>query len=143
MLLRSVFAGFTKTHVAPCRGIAAICIHSRIAYELQLERRGVSIPEDGGTTSDPQLLMEVMEQREVIEETDDPVVLQTMLQENKLLQKATTEVRNIAAQALHRQQSSCAATSAVMWPELTCICSASMCLVSVACSCIHTRYTAL
>lgn len=51
------------------------------------------IPEDGGTISDPQLLMEVMEQREQIEETDDPVVLQTMLQENKLLQQATVEVR--------------------------------------------------
>ena len=51
------------------------------------------IPEDGGTISDPQLLMEVMEQREQIEETDDPVVLQTMLQENKLLQQATVQVR--------------------------------------------------
>ena len=61
----------------------------------------MSIPDDGGTISDPQLLMEVMEQREVIEETDDPVVLQAMLQENKLLQQATTEVRSIASQALN------------------------------------------
>lgn len=71
----------------------------QFAYPLQLERRGVPIPEDGGTISDPHLLMEVMEQREQIEETDDPVVLQTMLQENKLLQQATTEVRSTAAQA--------------------------------------------
>ena len=61
---------------------------------LQLERKGVPVPEDGGTISDPDLLMEVMEQRERIEETDDPAVLQTMLQENKLLQQATTEVRH-------------------------------------------------
>lgn len=58
------------------------------------------IPEDGGTISDPQLLMEVMEQREQIEETDDPVVLQTMLHENKLLQQATTEVGSTTPHAL-------------------------------------------
>lgn len=56
-----------------------------------LERKGVPLPEDGGTISDPELLMEVMEQRERVEETDDPAVLQAMLQENKLLQQATTE----------------------------------------------------
>lgn len=74
-------------------------MYSRTAYVLQLERRGVSVPEDGGTISDPQLLMEVMEQREQIEETDDPVVLQTMLQENKVLQQAATEVRSKSLQA--------------------------------------------
>lgn len=74
--------------------------HPHIHFFMQLERRGVPIPEDGGTISDPQLLMEVMEQREQIEETDDPVVLQTMLQENKLLQQATTEVRSTAPHAL-------------------------------------------
>lgn len=52
------------------------------------------LPEDGGTISDPELLMEVMEQRERVEETDDPAVLQAMLRENKLLQQATTEVRH-------------------------------------------------
>ncbi|KAL3161401.1 hypothetical protein ABBQ32_010291 [Trebouxia sp. C0010 RCD-2024] len=60
-------------------------------YCVQLETKGVPIPEDGGTISDPELLMEVMEQRECIEETDDLAILQAMLQENKLLQQATTE----------------------------------------------------
>lgn len=55
-------------------------------------------PEDGGTISDPELLMEIMDQREVIEETHDLVVLQAMLQENKLLQQATTEVRSKGSQ---------------------------------------------
>lgn len=63
-------------------------------YCVQLETKGVPIPEDGGTISDPELLMEVMEQRECIEETDDLAILQAMLQENKLLQQATTEVRS-------------------------------------------------
>ena len=53
-------------------------------------------PEDGGTISDPELLMEIMEQRERIEETDDVASLQTMLQENKLLEQATTEVSSNA-----------------------------------------------
>ncbi|KAL3161841.1 hypothetical protein ABBQ38_008931 [Trebouxia sp. C0009 RCD-2024] len=56
-----------------------------------LETKGVPVPEDGGTISDPELLMEVMEQRECIEETEDLAILQAMLQENKLLQQATTE----------------------------------------------------
>ena len=98
MRLSSALTGY-NTAQGTSQGIASICIYSRTAHLLQLERRGVSIPEDGGTISDPQLLMEVMEQRERIEETDDPVVLQTMLQENKLLQQATTEVRSTTPQA--------------------------------------------
>ena len=35
--------------------------------------------------------MEVMEQRELVEETNDVGILQVMLQENKLLEQATTE----------------------------------------------------
>ena len=50
------------------------------------------MPEDGGTISDPVLLMEVMEQRELVEETSDVNALQVMLTENKLLEQATTEV---------------------------------------------------
>ena len=72
---------------------------SKHQYSLQLETKGVPVPEDGGTISDPQLLMEVMEQRECIEETDDLGVLQTMLQENKVLQQATTEVRSRSSHA--------------------------------------------
>ncbi|KAL0025847.1 hypothetical protein WJX79_006099 [Trebouxia sp. C0005] len=56
-----------------------------------LERKGKPAPEDGGTISDPVLLMEVMEQRELVEETNDVGILQVMLQENKLLEQATTE----------------------------------------------------
>ena len=62
------------------------------ARTIQLETLGQAVPEDGGTISDPELLMEVMEQREMVEETDDAATLQTMLAENKLLEKATTEV---------------------------------------------------
>ena len=50
------------------------------------------IAEDGGTISDPVLLMEVMEQRELVEETTDVGLLQGMLEENKLLEQATTQV---------------------------------------------------
>ena len=56
-----------------------------------MERKGKPAPEDGGTISDPALLMEVMEQRELVEETNDVDILQVMLQENKLLEQATTE----------------------------------------------------
>ena len=68
-------------------------LSSNRLYPVQLKKKGVPIPEDGGTISDPQLLMEVMEQRECIEETDDVAVLKAMLQENKLMQQATTEVK--------------------------------------------------
>ena len=57
-----------------------------------MERKGRPAPEDGGTISDPVLLMEVMEQREMVEETTDVGTLQAMLEENKLLEQATTEV---------------------------------------------------
>lgn len=56
-----------------------------------MERKGKPAPEDGGTISDPALLMEVMEQRELVEETNDVDILRVMLQENKLLEQATTE----------------------------------------------------
>ena len=36
--------------------------------------------------------MEVMEQRELVEETSDTGVLERMLEENKLLEQATTQV---------------------------------------------------
>ena len=68
------------------------CTHPEVmSHVLQLERKGKPAPEDGGTISDPALLMEVMEQRELVEETDDVGILQVMLQENKLLEQATTE----------------------------------------------------
>jgi hypothetical protein len=62
-----------------------------VSSVLQLERKGKPAPEDGGTISDPALLMEVMEQRELVEQTNDVGILQVMLQENKLLEQATTE----------------------------------------------------
>ncbi|KAA6420365.1 MAG: hypothetical protein FRX49_09527 [Trebouxia sp. A1-2] len=43
-----------------------------------LERKGKPAPEDGGTISDPVLLMEVMEQRELVEETNDVGILQNL-----------------------------------------------------------------
>ena len=68
----------------------------------QLERKGRPVPEDGGTISDPVLLMEVMEQRERVEETSDVRVLQAMLEENKLLEQVTTEVG--MSSSVHAQQ---------------------------------------
>ncbi len=59
---------------------------------MQLERKGRPVPEDGGTISDPELLMEVMERRERVEDTSDVGILQVMLEESKLLEQATTEV---------------------------------------------------
>lgn len=79
-------------HLQEC--IAASRLVGQQLYYVQLETKGVPVPEDGGTISDPELLMEVMEQRECIEETEDLAILQAMLQENKLLQQATTEVRS-------------------------------------------------
>lgn len=63
-----------------------------LCHGLQLERKGRPAPEDGGTISDPVLLMEVMEQREMVEETTDVGTLQAMLEENKLLEQVTTQV---------------------------------------------------
>ncbi len=72
--------------------VCCTCTHLEVASSgLQLERKGKPAPEDGGTISDPVLLMEVMEQRELVEETNDLGILQVMLQENKLLEQATTE----------------------------------------------------
>lgn len=59
---------------------------------LQLQRKGVAVPEDGITISDPELLMDVMEQREAVEETDDVDVLQDMLTANKKLESTTVQV---------------------------------------------------
>ena len=59
---------------------------------LQLQRKGVAVPEDGGTISDPELLMEVMEQREAVEETDDVGVLQDMLAANRQSEQTTVQV---------------------------------------------------
>ena len=68
------------------------CTHRELVLSgLQMERKGKPAPEDGGTISDPALLMEVMEQRELVEETNDVDILRVMLQENKLLEQATTE----------------------------------------------------
>lgn len=50
------------------------------------------MPEDGGTISDPELLMAVMEQREAVEETDDIGVLQDMLAANRQSEQTTVQV---------------------------------------------------
>ena len=50
------------------------------------------VSEDGGTISDPELLMDVMEQREAVEETDDVDVLQDMLTANKKSEATTVQV---------------------------------------------------
>lgn len=52
----------------------------------------MAVPEDGGTISDPELLMDVMEQREAVEETDDLDVLQDMLTANKKMELTTVQV---------------------------------------------------
>lgn len=62
---------------------------------MQLQRKGVIIPEDGGTISDPELLMEVMEQREAVEETDDPTLLQEMLAANRKSEQTTVQVQSL------------------------------------------------
>lgn len=60
---------------------------------MQLQNKGVVVPEDGGTINDPALLMEVMEQREAVEETDDVGVLEDMLAANKSCEESTIQVR--------------------------------------------------
>lgn len=89
---------------------------SPFSISMQLERKGQPVPEDGGTISDPALLMEVMEQRELVEETEDASALQEMLAENRRLEQATTEVsypffHSGATLQIHALQQPCTGTN--------------------------------
>lgn len=61
---------------------------------LQLQSKGVAMPEDGGTVSDPELLMDVMEQREAVEDTNDVNVLHDMLAANQKSEQTTVQVHS-------------------------------------------------
>ena len=91
-VLHSFEAHHDQVFAAANFPVCCTCTHPEVvSIVLQLERKGKPAPQDGGTISDPALLMEVMEQRELVEETNDVGILQVMLQENKLLEQATTE----------------------------------------------------